>query len=84
MISTIPSMESGMQDIPNLGSVRYSYLEGQFSEKQGDLKYIWEPNMSRGIWNNTNVEDLNCSIRLDSINGDFLTKVGFSFLFSAG
>lgn len=74
LISTIPSMESGMQDMPNLGSVRYSSLEGEFSEKQGDLKSIWEPNMSRGIWNNTNVEDLNCSVRLDSFRGDFLTK----------
>ena len=74
-------MESGMQDMPNLGSVRYSSLEGEFLEKQGDLKSIWEPNMSRGIWNNTNVEDLNCSVRLDSFRGDFLTKVGFSFLF---
>ena len=55
------SMESGMQDMPNLGSVRYSSLEGEFSEKQGDLKSIWEPNMSRGVWNNTNVEDLNHS-----------------------
>ena len=74
-------MESGMQDISNLGSVRYSSLEGEFSENQGDLKSIWEPNMSRGIWNNTNMEDLNCLVRLDSIKGDFLTKVGFRFLF---
>ena len=73
-----------MQDMPNIGSVRYSYLEGKFSEKQEDLKSIWEPNMNRGIWNNTNVEDLNCLVRLDSIRGDLLTKVGFSILFLAG
>ena len=77
-------MESGMQDMPNIGSVMYSALEGEFSENKGDLKSIWEPNMSRGIWNNTNVEDLNCSVRLDSIRGDFLTKLGFIFLFLAG
>lgn len=74
LISTTPSLESDMQDMPNLGSVRYSSLEGEFSDKQGDLKSIWEPNMSRGIWNNTGVEDLNCSVRLDSIRGDFLTE----------
>ena len=77
-------MESGMQYMPNLGSVKYSSLEGEFLEKKGDLKSIWEPYMSRDIWNNTNVEDLNCSVRLDSIRGDFLTNVGFSFLFLAG
>lgn len=74
MISAIPSMESSMQDMPNLGSVRYSSLEGEFSEKQGNLKSIWEPNTSKGIWNNTSVEDLNCSVRLDSIRGDCFTK----------
>ena len=72
-----------MQDMPNVGSVRYSSLQGEFSENQGYLKSIWEPNMSRGIWNNTNVEDLKCSVRLDSIRGYFLTKVGFGFLFLA-
>lgn len=74
MINTIPSMESSMQDMPNLDSVRYSCLEGEFSEKQGNLKSIWEPNMSKGIWNNTSVEDLNCSVRLDSIREDSFTK----------
>ena len=77
-------MESGMQYMPNLGSVKYSSLEGEFSEKKGYLKSIWEPYMSRDIWNNTNVEDLNCLVRLDSIRGYFLTKVGFIFLFLAG
>ena len=67
MIITIQSMESGIQDMTSLGSVRYSSLEGEFSEKKGDLKSIWEPYMSRDIWNNTNVEDLNCSVSLDSI-----------------
>ena len=73
-------MGSGMQDMPNIGSVRYSSLEEEFSKNKGDLKYIWEPNMSRGIWNNKKVKDLNCSVGLDSIRGNFLTKVGFSFL----
>ena len=74
MISAISSMESSMQYMPNLSSVRYSSLEGEFSEKQGNLKSIWEPNTSKGIWNNTSVEDLNCSVRLDSISKIFSHK----------
>jgi serine/threonine protein kinase len=74
MISAISSMKSSMQDMSNLASVRYSSLEGEFSKKKGNLKSIWEPNTSKGIWNNTSVEDLNCSVRLDSISKIFSHK----------
>ncbi len=40
-----------MQNMPNLDSVRYLSLEEEFSEKQGNLKSIWETNLSKGAWN---------------------------------
>eukprot|EP01018_Ginkgo_biloba_P003009 Gb_36743 [translate_table: standard] len=72
--STRLSAMRSMQDMPNLGSVRCSTLQGVFPESQANSKADWESNMSNTIWSNFDAEDLNCSVRLDSVRTNCFTK----------
>ncbi|KAH9304474.1 hypothetical protein KI387_008878 [Taxus chinensis] len=73
-INSILSTAKSMQDIPNLGSVRSS-LGRAFSVRQSNVKDVQESNLNSEMSNNfLQEEDLNCSVRLDSVGPDFFRK----------
>lgn len=70
MISNGLTTMRSKQDMPNIDSVRSS----DFQVKFPNLKADWESNINDNQWNNENPEDLNCSVRLDSIKSDCFTE----------
>lgn len=73
-INSILSTAKSMQDMPNLGSVRSS-IGRAFSIRQSTAKDVRDSNLKSEMSNNfLQEEDLNCSVRLDSIGPDFFRK----------